>query len=816
MPTDKQRKGRRGKRGRGKNQDDQQKDIVATEQQQQQQQKVEDVGEDDLEAEDMFMVDTEGQSQPKKDKKSKKSYKEKKPKAADIKQEETALPPPQATEELNEQEYPYEAEQEGYQPPEFNDNYYYGGDGGYQEEGDGSLHPASYGILNPDLQSYIKNCENMLDDPPFETAEDLDGFLANMYEEIKEKEVIVMTDHECSRILEKLLRVSSDYQIRQVMSRINGKVPELIIHRFASHVLQTLATLCVAGIDRELRGEYLGQAPQNNDSNDNENGDEKLPTYEDMVIGMTRELEPHWSFMISDPYASHVIQVLLLLLANMPQQLTSSTNNGSSGGTKSSIRSKKSIKYAQDNNSLVQQAALLVSGGKRNGDTVLFKVPDSFKPLLLETLTTINDSLNDIIARSYISHASANLVLQQILKIQAKENVLEIPGGLLDKLLRGIITEENPEKDSRRDMANELTIKDPVGSHFIQVVLETCSSGTYRKLYSLYFKDKIKSLAFHPSANFVVQSLMTNVKTKEQLKGMLQDIAPLLKDLIIKGRAGVARSLMLACTRLNACYQEMVDAICQAFEVATDVEKRRIVPVIAYLILYKDYDPMNTKNLRLNIQGSLIIQDWAKFPEPQSAIVAQGLIGLPIWVLCEWATNPVGSRIVEAILKSPTVPLKLKRKIVLNFMTHYAEIGCNKYGSHIVDACWNEAGDIVLKEKMIKEFIENEAKFQDSLFGRFILRNCRLESYKRSPKEWSIREKGYEKRKEMFKDILEDGLATSGVNNKEKRKSGCDDQDGAEDEIDQVFKKAKTNKSKDKDSKDKKKKKSVSNINEVI
>ncbi|KAJ1757724.1 hypothetical protein LPJ58_003152, partial [Coemansia sp. RSA 1591] len=34
------------------------------------------------------------------------------------------------------------------------------------------ISPASYGLVNPDLQSYLKNCETMLDDPKFESIED--------------------------------------------------------------------------------------------------------------------------------------------------------------------------------------------------------------------------------------------------------------------------------------------------------------------------------------------------------------------------------------------------------------------------------------------------------------------------------------------------------------------------------------------------------------------------------------------------------------------------------------------------------------------
>ncbi|KAJ1672586.1 Nucleolar protein 9, partial [Spiromyces aspiralis] len=221
-----------------------------------------------------------------------------------------------------------------------------------QSQGE-TLHPASYGILNPDLQSYIKNCEPMLDDSQFESSEDLDAFLDSVYQEIRGKEVIVMTDHDCSRILEKLLRVSNDYQIMHVFSCIIGKVPELVIHRFSSHVVQTLLTLTAPGVDRELKGDYMGTAAADSDNEQEDGPGTGGPThtYEELVQALTKELEPHWAVMISDTYASHVIQTLLLLLSN--DMATAATSSGAE--SLGSIRSKKSAKYASDNNSLVPQ-----------------------------------------------------------------------------------------------------------------------------------------------------------------------------------------------------------------------------------------------------------------------------------------------------------------------------------------------------------------------------------------------------------------------------------------------------------------------------
>lgn len=82
-------------------------------------------------------------------------------------------------------------------------------------------------------------------------------FVANVYTEVQDKELVLATDHSCSMVLEKLLKISSDFELRVFMDRLTGRYAELFTHRFASHVCQTLLTLGAASAEREARGESV-------------------------------------------------------------------------------------------------------------------------------------------------------------------------------------------------------------------------------------------------------------------------------------------------------------------------------------------------------------------------------------------------------------------------------------------------------------------------------------------------------------------------------------------------------------------------------
>lgn len=132
-----------------------------------------------------------------------------------------------------------------------------------------------YGLVPTDIRQYAMNVEILLDEQNFEDAEGGDfvrirlskglsttnhnalleqaTFLGNIYRGFEDNELRLATDYDCSRILEKLLRLSDDFQLRVFMDRLTGRFADLFRHQYASHVCQTLLTVGADVVDRELR-----------------------------------------------------------------------------------------------------------------------------------------------------------------------------------------------------------------------------------------------------------------------------------------------------------------------------------------------------------------------------------------------------------------------------------------------------------------------------------------------------------------------------------------------------------------------------------
>ena len=64
---------------------------------------------------------------------------------------------------------------------------------------------------------------------------------------------------------------------------------------------------------------------------------------------------------------------------------------------------------------------------------------------------------------------------------------------------------------------------------------------------------------------------------------------------------------------------------------------------------------------------------------------------LPIEDVIVLAQHPTSSRVLDAILDSPTVPSKTKRRYILSFIGHYEKLVDDRIGSRVGDRCWASA-----------------------------------------------------------------------------------------------------------------------------
>lgn len=80
-----------------------------------------------------------------------------------------------------------------------------------------------FGMLDEEEQEYFKHADEMLEMNSFEDAEQRQLFLANVWREAEGKELKIANSQSCSRLMERLIQLSTPSQLKGLFKRFYGK-----------------------------------------------------------------------------------------------------------------------------------------------------------------------------------------------------------------------------------------------------------------------------------------------------------------------------------------------------------------------------------------------------------------------------------------------------------------------------------------------------------------------------------------------------------------------------------------------------------------
>ena len=80
-----------------------------------------------------------------------------------------------------------------------------------------------YGLLGEDEQEYFKKADSMLELNQFADPEERSLFLANVYKEANGKELKIANSQSCSRLMERLILLSTPDQLKKLFQKFSGQ-----------------------------------------------------------------------------------------------------------------------------------------------------------------------------------------------------------------------------------------------------------------------------------------------------------------------------------------------------------------------------------------------------------------------------------------------------------------------------------------------------------------------------------------------------------------------------------------------------------------
>lgn len=153
--------------------------------------------------------------------------------------------------------------------------------------------------------------------------------------------------------------------------------------------------------------------------------------------------------------------------------------------------------------------------------------------------------------------------------------------------------------------------------------------------------------------------------------------------------------------------------------------------------------------------GGQILESLFEYNIKPISVVLNAMTSLSPEYVEQMAFDSIGSRVIESFIKSSVTPQKKKTFYINLFKGKFIRLSQDKYGAHLVETCY-QTGDVKLKEKIVSELLPAEKELANSFYGRFVLRKCKIDQYKRKKESWIQHQEQVEKKRKMFENFLED------------------------------------------------------------
>lgn len=213
---------------------------------------------------------------------------------------------------------------------------------------------------------------------------------------------------------------------------------------------------------------------------------------------------------------------------------------------------------------------------------------------------------------------------------------------------------------------------------------------------------------------------------------------------------------------LNALEDEICEAICFAFQVGSEDDRKSFVPCALCLRSIPEYtaasrehtaapnrelhdypekhsqksrDQVAPNPLEPTTTGALLLQSLLRLHAPHNALVLDSIESLTSQELLALTHHPAASRVLDAIIDGPTIPPRSRRALLRAMEAQFADIIDDRIGTRVGMRCW-AAADPYLKEKFARALLPHAARLAGSPYARFFTRGLALSLLQRKPDEW--------------------------------------------------------------------------------
>ncbi|CAD7691366.1 unnamed protein product [Nyctereutes procyonoides] len=596
---------------------------------------------------------------------------------------------------------------------------------------EGSSEPAlgAHPHLSPEALGYFRRALSALKEAP-EPGEERELMVHNVLKEVEAQALALATNRTGSEIMQELLGFSPLKSLCRIWAALRSSLRLVACHRCGVHVLQS----ALLQLPRLLGS--LAEKEEEEDVEEEDGKDGPLETLEELVLGLASEVCDDFLFYCGDTHGSFVVRTLLQVL----------------GGT---LLESERARHRGSQSPDTQRAPA------RECKPTDFEVPKTFLNHLQDLSSCF---LKDIAV--FITDKISSFCLQVALQVLHRK----LP-QFCAHLCSAVISYLSSRNSSADGSPLLLFLRDQTSSRLLEQVLLVLEPLRLQSLFEDHFQGQLQALAAHPIANFPLQRLLDAITTRELLSPVFEELSPALEAVLAQGHSGVVIALVGACRRVGAHQAQVLQLLLEAFHCAEPSSRQvACVPLFATLMAYEVYyglleeegavpaehqvEMAKAQALgEVTVLGSLLLQHLLHFSSP--GIILQSLGALTGPQLLTLAQSPAGSHVLDAILTSPSVTRKQRRRVLKTLKGQYVALACSRHGSRVLDAIWSGAA-LGARKEIAAELGERDQELIRDPFGHHVARNVALTTFLKRREAWEQQQGAVAKRRRALNSILED------------------------------------------------------------
>ncbi|KAL8816833.1 MAG: hypothetical protein Q9223_004228 [Gallowayella weberi] len=588
-----------------------------------------------------------------------------------------------------------------------------------------------YGLLDEEEQEYFKRADSMLEFNQFNDAEERDLFLANVYKEAHGKELKIANSQSCSRLMERLILMSAPDQLKALFERFKGQyvfsmeleqetclIPysflHLAQHRFASHCCETLFTKTAPIVSEELAAPAKAQSGAYA---------EETTTAEQLFLDTSKEFEENLGYLMTDKFASHTLRVLFLILSGRPLV---------DANTTSLLQSKKKERIT------FTSPEAPVSSASTSTRTV----PHSFQEALSHMMKAIVADLDTTSLRALAPHPVANPLLQLLLDLEFRQSG-KSKARDTNSLFRKLLPDDPPEEGTDSASFFNGMLYDPIGSRLCEVLVINSPGKTFRVLYQSLLRDKLQSIAKNETASYVLIKALERLN-KEDLEQAVHELCPHVELLVGRSRTSVIKCLIERCLVRGVDTAPLAASLEQAYG---QQPAERLKKMLKFDTA-DDEGMSNERRKQIENQdpsrahASLLAQSMLEAAGPMRHLVTEGILDLDLPSLLQMAKDRIAAHVLQKSLARSGDTLKFRRIIMPRLVDVTEDLATHTVASHIVDKFWDGTEGLpFIRQKIADRLLRSETTLRESVPGRAVWRNWRMDDYKTRRSDWMAEDK---------------------------------------------------------------------------